>query len=506
MALGSRKILPVIGIVWVATAALCAAALTATLIRYGALPTYLDHAEADTAILAWRVVSGAPLYPSPDSENFILTAYGPVLYLANALPLALFGGSIQASKVAGLAAIALTVIIFAWDANRRHGPTLAALGATVFIAVLLVSGPFALWIRPESLLLLLATVAVACMPKEGKSPGLGAAAIVGVCSGLAVAAKIHGFIYFAPIVLGVFFSRWRTAWPIMAGMGLLAALLPFAAPGISLVGFVSGLIGVVKARGVDWTSVAAVSKWSMIFIAPILTVLIAASLGRQVTRTTWIQCGILLLAVIINLYPASSAGAGWHHMLPFLPFSVGIFLRGIALFNTGSPIHFGLGALFVVAFSIISVMPQKRLWRSFAEADRHSGAAGDVIQAMDRFPGRTLGVGVGGNTPVSLTASYRPTFVRPIPVFAGSPYFISPVMAMEQKFSGKTFGEKKIAALRECRIAVWLIPAGELPFRMYNYFTGEFAFPPAVMTAFDENYRHEGKIGRFDVWVCGEKK
>ena len=68
--------------------------LAYVLIGYIELGTYLDHAEPDTAIMAWRFASGEPLYYRPTDVEHIFTAYGPLLYIITGLPFQFLAPSI----------------------------------------------------------------------------------------------------------------------------------------------------------------------------------------------------------------------------------------------------------------------------------------------------------------------------------------------------------------------------------------------------------------------------
>ena len=74
--------------------------LAYVLIGYIELGTYLDHAEPDTAIMAWRFANGEPLYYRPTDVEHIFTAYGPLLYIITGLPFQFLAPSIGVSKLA----------------------------------------------------------------------------------------------------------------------------------------------------------------------------------------------------------------------------------------------------------------------------------------------------------------------------------------------------------------------------------------------------------------------
>jgi hypothetical protein len=479
---------------------LAAAALVywaAALLRYALIPTYFDHAEVDVALLSWRLVSGEALYAQPDSAAHILTAYGPFLYLANALFPAFLGGGVMASKLVGMLAAFFSIVIFAWDAWRRRGAGAAFYGVLLFVLMLALAIPQSFWTRAEPLLILLVTLAIAALPRLGEEAiPWRAAALVGVLGGLAVATKIHGFIYFAPLAL-VSFWPWRMkAWPVMALAGAAGALSLFLLPGVSLATFIAGLAGVVKSRGIEPRLLSITLKYCLLFLVPLWALLLARLLKRRLPRENEAFILVLALAVVLNIYPSSAPGAGWYHMLPFIPLVIHALFEGLE--GLEGRWRQGLALLTLLAAIILSIPAQKRLWRTYGDLERQAGAAEEVKTALARYPGISMGMGIGSDNAVT----YRTSFVRPLLAYAGNRYVISPVMTMELEYAGVPFSPAKTAHVKECQTKIWLIPAGEKPFFMTNYFTGRPVFPREFFAMFTETYTPIERIGRFDLWRC----
>ncbi len=467
------------------------------LFRYALIPTYFDHAEVDVAMLAWRVVTGEALYASPETTAHILTAYGPFLYLANAIFPALLGGTITSGKLAGILAAFFSVVIFAWDVWRRRGSGAAFYSVLLFVLMLALSIPQSFWTRAEPLLILLVTLAIVALPRvrEEATPWR-AVILVGLLGGLAVATKIHGFIYFAPLAL-VSFWPWRgKAWPVMAVAGAVGALALFLLPGVSLSTFVAGLAGVVKSRGIEPRLLTITLKYCLLFLVPLWALLLARLLKRPLPREKEAFILVLALAVVLNIYPSSAPGAGWYHMLPFIPLVIYALLEGLE--GLEGRWKQGFAFLTVVAAIILSVPAQKRLWRTYNGLEQQAGAAEEVKTALARYPGISMSMGIGSDNAVT----YRTSFVRPLLAYSGNRYVISPVMTMELEYAGVPFSPSKMAHVKNCETKIWLIPAGEKPFVMTNYFTGKTVFPNEFAAMFAETYAPLERIGRFDVWRC----
>ena len=127
-------------------------------------PAYSDHIEPSIAAVSWYHVSGAPLYPSADAAAQYALPYGPLLYLVNGITLQLAGPSVFASKLAGLLAALLSLILLARALARRTRRVVPVVAAVAL--GYLAFGTMTFWARSEPLLLLLVAVSL----KAGISP------------------------------------------------------------------------------------------------------------------------------------------------------------------------------------------------------------------------------------------------------------------------------------------------------------------------------------------------
>ena len=69
-----------------------------------------------------------------------------------------------------------------------------------------------------------------------------------------------------------------------------------------------------------------------------------------------------------------------------------------------------------------------------------------------------------------LLKTYRHSFLKVIPVFAGYDSTISSLSTMETHFLKKNTPVAKIRLLKTCYVKSWLIPRGEKPFTLKNYY------------------------------------
>ena len=147
-----------------AVALVAAGWLVRALATYAGVDGYLDHMEPNIAVRSWLFLDHWPLYRRPNMAmptELAVSTYGPVAYLAEAAALALAGASIAASKFAGLTATALSVVLFAAIAWRRWRGMAAPAAVVTFLGLTLAAGPAVFWNRPDSLLVLVMTAAVA---------------------------------------------------------------------------------------------------------------------------------------------------------------------------------------------------------------------------------------------------------------------------------------------------------------------------------------------------------
>ncbi len=481
--------------VYAILAALASAWLAYILIRYGLLATYMGHAEPNVVVRAWHLAAGGALYETPDSPNFLLIAYGPVLFFVNAAFLALIGPSIAISKLAGILAAAAAAVVVAAHA-RRHYAGATGLAVLVFICFLFIAAPISFWTRPDSLLLLLVSVAVfAAVRDDGRETWRGPL-IVAVCLGLAVNLKIHAFIYFAPIVIG--YCRWRpvVTWPLMAVVSIGVFALPFALPQVSLTNYLQAIFGVAGGRPIVPELLWFSTKYAVLFVAPGLILLVGGRDGTAEQRRRLFYFAALLGAVAAGLYPSSVAGAFWYHLLPFAPITVDLLLR--ATHESARPGRAAIAAtLFALTIAIVSVTPQKRLLRNYANLAWAPAAAAEIRQHLSRHPGRTMEIGYGHD----VAETYKRTFLKPLLAFAGNPVTIDGFSDTEAHHVGLPVPPGKLAQIRDCATELWLIPAGERPFAMNGYYGGK-AFWPEYTATFNERYGKREEHRFFDVWGC----
>src|SRR4029453_2647865 len=99
--------------------------------------------------------------------------------------------------------------------------------------------------------------------------------------------------------------------------------------------------------------------------------------------------------------------------------------------------------------SLLAIAQQQYMWKPLLRAER-THADLEVGRFLAAHAGESVAVGYGG--------AYRPSFVRPLPVFAGSPYLLDAAALMELDLALRPVPAATIGLVRPCSVRFWLIP------------------------------------------------
>lgn len=459
---------------------------------------YFDHGEVNVAFRAWRLVQGLPLYLLPEAPDYLLTVYGPTVYLANGAMLGLWGGSIAASKAAGIAAAFLAVLTFGLHVRGRFGTAWIGYGLVLFLGLQMMAAPFPYWSRADPLSILAVTLGLAAGARlaEPDRPWWAAPLAIGLCCGVAMNVKIHAFLYFFPLLVRFAGRRWLVAWPLAGLAAVLALLAPFALAAFPLGPYVEGVLKVVSVRGIDTKLLLNSLQHILPLMAPLPLMLLAFWRGR-VARADALYVSALTLAILAGLYPASVAGSSWYQLIPFLPLAVDATLRMLAALGLAQrqrdAIAWGV-ALLVIALALV---PQRRGLRYITERGWMAEAAAEIDAVMAAHPGRPIEMGFGKD----VAERYRVTFLKPMLAYAGHPVTFDGWSDMEADFVGRPPSAARLKRLQDCATPLWLIPAGEAPFAMPSVFSGRDFLAP-YRAVFRERYERRRGGQYFDLWEC----
>ncbi|MDY7012872.1 MAG: hypothetical protein SVX43_04590 [Cyanobacteriota bacterium] len=302
-------------------------------------------------------------------------------------------------------------------------------------------------------------------------------------------------------------------------LGVLVLLLPFALPQISLANYFLWLDR-TKNHGLSphllWENLQTV----LILVLPLgltlfqLQIVKIKAFKKQISYNNKFLYA-LVIGIMGTSIVAAKPGSGTHHLLPYLPFVtyfcclVLMEIQQAFLENKDTLSGFDrikshvLKFLFFVFLLLLSgnaiwkgVFLLSNIWQ-----DSASSIVADIEQVIQSYPEETIAVGYGSSP------SYFLSDYRPIPVFAGNPYSIDSVALMDMQKAGIELPDSTLEALRSCRIELWLIPQGESPFSLFNYYDPNLPlFNDTFKAIFQENYAKEAQSQYYDLWFCQQSQ
>lgn len=479
-----------------------AAASLAVAWSYTATPSFLDHVEPQIAAVSWHLATGDPLWHAAGAPAFYALPYGPLTYEISYVALALFGPSLTAAKLAGPAALTATLAIL-WCVIRRAGAGgVAALAMWGALAVVLCRfGQTAYWNRPDPFIVL---IVAAALWLHGRGAGPLRWTLIGALGGALFTLKIHAPAYILPIVAAELFAA-RTPVRAVAALALGAA----AAVGLAFVpesaDFEAFLfwVGVAVRHGGNAELFILNIAYAAVWLVPLCW--LARRRWTALGRPERAMLATLAAVALVVLYPASKHGAGPWHFVPLVPVALYLALRIVGGAGAGQPVAAGMRGLAAYAVTVgaltlpAAIVAQVLVLRAMVGDDRDVAAHAELIAALDRHRGRSVAVGYAG------TRLYPLSFLRPAAVYRGNPYLYDAAAFMDLTYATSGLRPPTIAPLAECRIDVWLIPAGQAPFSLRSVYDLKPTFPADIVAAFLGAYRRAAEGTYFDTWVCARR-
>lgn len=482
------------------TAAVAVLALFAGIaVWYVGLEGFAGEVEPVVSTLSWLVSEGHPLYTPFDGAERYSVLYGPSVFLTNGLFLQVLGPSLVSVKLASaLGAVGSLLLLYAALARRRRD-TLAVV-LTAAAAMYFWAQGFSIYVvRPDALMVCALALALYGAARLGR--GL-AIVVVAVTAGFAVNLKLHGFLYFVPVValLALRHGR-RAAWG--AGLGALAvATLPFLfSPQVSLVNYLAWVRNASR-HGLTTEFLALDLGYAAALVLPLA--LVVALTGWSRWRGTPEGSLVLSLCAVLpaTLVLASKPGAGMVHLLPLAVPTVYVLGRlAQRLQDEGfdwrprtrqaAAVAFGLTLL--LAGSVNEYRAVRLLdWQTRQMPD----LAQDVRGVMARYDGLTMGMACGGENKAFLS-----TWTRALLAFGGNPVLLDPISVMDSSLSGRDLASSTYDAIDEGRISLWLVPRGQEPFHKVNWYAPHLPiFPESFQRHFLAHYTPRGQSRYFDLW------
>lgn len=454
-------------------------------------PFLIDHVEANLASVAWGYHHGLPLYHDLASSDRYGLIYGPLSFLANTVVLCLFGPSMLSAKILGpataLASVGLTFHLCRRWTNARRACLLAALLCTSFLDHTF----YTMSNRPDGLMtFLVAAALVGARPTlEMGTTSAARALLIGACAGLAMSCKLHGFVYFIPILGALLATRALRA----ALVASFAALATFAA--FFLLDNVSAhhylrLMQIAAHHPLVWRDFIEIFTWQALVALPLL--LAVRRLPAEDRPGRGFAMGLMVASVLLLGF-GSKAGAGRHHVLPMLP-SYGALLawywrQGVA-WPRPSRALCAAGMLVAMGFGV--EVATEMVARGQAMPAREVMAELDHLYVT--LPAKDGMVGY--------SKSYDFANFRVLNVFAGARPFIEGAAEIDFHAAHQRPSAAVFERLRRCPYAYWLIRKGEEPFSEPDRDETQSAFDPRFRSTFLAAYRKTSSLQYYDIWTC----
>jgi hypothetical protein len=468
----------------------------AIVIWYFFLPTFFDYAEPTMAAVGWLFAIGQPIYHAPDAAARYSHMYGPLAFMIPGWSLEIFGPGLWQSKLPGLAAGLLSVILVYVLARSSTGSMNAIVLTGLFSIELLMFRNLAFWIRPDSFLLLF--VAVGLFATMLSSP-IVATLILGLSIGVLLNLKLTGVLYALPAI-GLFAARHGVKPLLLVGAtALVLVFWPFLLfENVSFTNF-RYWTQVSAANGLGFITLRANIEWALFLLVPLVPVLLAAPDSPDAQPRRWGLAG-LAAGVVGVVIAGAKPGAGPYHLMPFLPAVFYLLALGIDAvpYQVRRQLACRQGPLVVAVTALMIAICQQTFFLIGSTVTARMDLAGDLTRFADRHPGARLAMGY-------TEVGERLTFVRPILVFRSGSYPLDGPAVQEYQMSGLTLPVATYQALEGCKTDFWFFPKGAAPFSALNIYPSmqrRLLFPDPFRETFARHYEHGEDTHYFQVWRC----
>ena len=470
---------------------------------------FAEQGEVNFASVSWLLYQGYPLYTDIDFPARYSLQHGPIVYLLAGGIMKLLGPSFVTAKLSGIVTLLIAIFIswlwFSKLVDKKYA--LWLVGLEIWI---LFHWHHIYFIRPDSMMFLCVVVSMYIITTQQKRLLL----ILGLAIPMAIMAnlKIHGVIYFLPIIA---IAYGHLGWKNLlyaGGLGLLLAVSPFLVPQIS---FNNYMIWLFQSFNHGFSFKNFVPKLTVLVLLFLLPITIGSVCGANV-RAFYLRNKptilTLLLSMIIISIIASKGGSGTNHLIPFVPIfcylilllvvevkkgSGGLLVVGRTTFST--KLSSIMLALILVTITMSGITTEDRLFKMILQ-DNMIAMVQDVESIQQLYTGRTIEIGYGEEKSKNVHGD-----LIPLPVFKGSPLLIEAVTLGDMTLAGVPIPSATIKSLEEGTIEVWLIPAGDIPFAM-NSCPGNPLFSDLFRQTFFNNYQLVSSTHFFDIWVYGNVK
>lgn len=447
-------------------------------------PNYLDHVEATVANLGLMLNSGSSLYPSIDSYTLHGLLYGPLLTEIQAFFQWLPFDTLTNSKLPGVIAFfAFTVIAFC---------TLKDVVSRGYLVILLMFGPYLFWARSEPLFLIICIVSWTVCLRTDSWRWL----VLGFAAGLACALKLHGFLYVFPFMCISWMAQPLKAREIFDSLalsvaaGLFALFICFYPNSVSIKNYWM-YISLASHHEILYELAERNLIYSFLMQVPILAIFC----WRSSSIKQKICYGLIVLSIFVVSIAGAKAGAGLHHLMPFVVVNACLLQVLSRPADKNSIQKFKYAFLILCAYFLMSDMPKMVL--SVLNNDdglSQIEARKELDSFQLRYSNMLMGVTEG------LHDDYAYTFFRVLLQAEGSQQ-VDPAAFMDLQYAGVS-DYPLVRIFENCHRPIAVLPHNGRPFAILNPYTSKPLFSDSLRTTFSKRYSkvEEGKF--FDIYQC----
>jgi hypothetical protein len=471
-------------------------------VRYLLSGSFIDHLEPTVASIAWIHVQGGPIYHDLDALERYSLPYGPMVFIINGFFMKLLGADLVTSKMAGVAAAIFGLIFFFLAVKCKTDTKRAIIYTGLMTACLSVFHLSSFWNRPDSFIVLFVSTALFAVSIKSRCLS---SMVLAVAIGTALNLKITSLFYFFPIIY-LYYRRvgWKDVF-VVALFSVTVLMCPFLIyPHISAHNYIQHVLLNSK-HGIDPLIMLLNGAYIAVFLCPAMSFLFPLTKGSKA----------ILVSFIMGLFPifmiASKAGAGYHHLMPFVPvflYLISISCEGKSALSVMTSISTRadrtsnkrlLLYIPLIVLSLHNVVHFIDTMERFSDMSRT--IALDIRSIENRFHDQRLHMGYG-MIDTSIAMDYFPAWFRPLLIFAGHPCYIDSGSLMDYEKAGRKITDRQIDVLRNGSVDIWLFPRGVRPFVMQNWYKPHNdLFDDEYRQVFREKYEFLESTRYYDLWV-----
>lgn len=483
-----------------------------------------DHGEALVTSLSLSFSQGGEIWHTQDSFHRHSVPYGPVIFYLQGAAMRLFKASqpILVSKLMGASYALAALLLFSFSIykelslklDRTVSILITSLAISFYTSAMLSAKHFSFWNRGDSLVLLIVCASLALRSffssKNTKYPSL---VLLAVFAGVILNVKINAIVFLAPILYESLRSRTKSEIMFFGLVVIFISVLPFLKSNVSINNYIWTLAHLKKHFSFSvFRGNFGFLKDSVGYFA-IGVMFCSQNLKNSVTKN--VQLGIvLILTLLCVLAIASVHGSGLPSLIPIVPVLLYYVccLPDFRNFSISSPKSFlakilpQLGWLIVI-FSFYPSWKNAFAFRDSIQSisrksEHYKSILVDLNSVKAKYLDRKCQMGLGAEEGYELTF-YKTELRRGE---TKSLYFFDGAGVMQFQYAGFPLSKELESRLFQCGLGeIWLIPKGQRPFTMSNWYDGTELFSAGFRELFNSKFKKIDHSHFYDIYECSQR-